>query len=320
MTISNYETVINQIVDMKESKGMGSRAIAKILGISKSSVNYYYERFMEENNIVDDIKTNHKVLVLDIETSPIMAGVFRLFKTNVGLNQIENDWFIMSFAAKWLGSGEDEIIYMDQEKEPNMEDDSKLLKKLWDLLNEATHVCHQNGRNFDIKRIRARMVMAGMKPFSPIKHIDTLEIAKRTFGFTSNKLEYMTDKLCVKYKKLKHGKFPGYELWKECLYRNPEAWEEMKKYNCYDILSLEELYYKLAPWSDRLPNFSIHSDSDKFTCNCGSHEFEDVGFAYTEVSKFAQYKCMGCGKHWRGRKNLISKDKARNLLANVREA
>ena len=50
-------------------------------------------------------------------------------------------------------------------------------------------------------------------------------IAKECFGFTSNKLEYMTDKLCKKYKKLKHGKYAGFELWKECLHGNMDAWQ-----------------------------------------------------------------------------------------------
>ncbi|ASU00492.1 hypothetical protein [Aeromonas phage AS-yj] len=317
MAISNYETVISQIVEMKENKGMGSRAIAKELGISKSSVNYYYERFMEENNIVDDIKTGPRVLVLDIETAPIMAHVWRLFKTNVGLNMIESDWYMLSFAAKWFDS--DEIIYMDQRNAPNIEDDSEMLKVLWELLDEADIVLHQNGRRFDIPKIRSRMIVHGMKPFSTVKHIDTLEIAKRTFGFTSNKLEYMTDKLCTETKKSKHTQFPGFELWKECLAGNIEAWKEMEEYNIDDIVSLQELYVKLAPWSDRLPNFSLYTDSDKFTCVCGNHEFEDAGFAYTEVSKFKQYKCTHCGKHWRGRKNQITKIKSKLLLTNARE-
>lgn len=38
----------------------------------------------------------------------------------------------------------------------------------------------------------------------------------------------MTDKLCVKYKKLNHSKFPGMELWRECLKGNSEAWTEME--------------------------------------------------------------------------------------------
>lgn len=61
----------------------------------------------------------------------------------------------------------------------------------------------------------------------------------------------MTDKFCKKYKKLKHKKFPGHELWKECLKGNKEAWNEMRKYNIHDVLATEELYNVLKQWDFR---------------------------------------------------------------------
>ena len=57
-----------------------------------------------------------------------------------------------------------------------------------------------NDIRFDVPKLKARMIIKGFKPFSSFKQIDTCVIAKKTFGFTSNKLEYMTDKLCTKYK------------------------------------------------------------------------------------------------------------------------
>ena len=42
-----------------------------------------------------------KILIIDIETSPIMGKVWSLWKQNVSLDQIEEDWYIMSYAAKW---------------------------------------------------------------------------------------------------------------------------------------------------------------------------------------------------------------------------
>jgi hypothetical protein len=163
------------------------------------------------------------------------------------------------------------------------------------------------------------MVMAGFPPFSPVKHIDTLEIAKKVFGFTSNKLEWMTDKLCTKYKKNKHQKFSGFELWSECLKRNQEAFMEMELYNRLDILSLEELYYIVSPWSDRLPNPNLYTSELNIKCICGSENIQEHGFATTEVSKFQQYQCKDCGKIYRGRKNLLTKEKRETILTNARE-
>lgn len=312
---SRYENVINYIVQEKE-KGVGSRKIAKELKISKSSVNYYYERYVQENNIIDD-SILPKILFIDIETAPVLANVWRLFKENVGLNQIEKDWHLLSYSAKWFKAPEDEVLYSDQRKEPNIEDDTRLLTELWELLNEADIVITQNGIRFDTPKIKARMIIKGFKPFSSFKQIDTCVIAKKTFGFTSNKLEYMTDKLCTKYKKSKHGKFAGFELWKECLAGNIEAWEEMEEYNKFDVLSLEELYMKLAPWFDKHPNFNLYSEKSTFKCNCGCSELVPNGYAYTQVSKFQRYKCTECGAEYRGRKNLFSKEKRESLLTNV---
>lgn len=312
-----YNEVINSIVEMKQ-QGIGSRAIGRELSIGKSTVNDYWKYYLESNNIIDDeIKDGPRVLVLDIETAPILGHVWRLWKQNVGLNQIESDWHILSYAAKWYDS--DDVLYEDQRYQQDITDDYDLLNSLWKLLDKADIVISQNGKAFDIKKIRARMIIQGFKPFSPIKHCDTLEVAKKTFGFTSNKLEYMTSVLCSETQKSKHAKFPGFELWKECLAGNMEAWEEMKAYNIDDVVSLQELYDKLAPWSDRLPNFALYSEKNKFTCRCGSHNLVESGFAYTEVSKFQKYVCEDCGASYRGRKNLLTKEKRESILTNVRE-
>jgi hypothetical protein len=155
-----------------------------------------------------------------------------------------------------------------------------------------------------------------MKPPSPFRAIDTKLIAKRNFGFTSNRLEYMTDKLNTKYKKLKHEKFSGFELWRECLARNPEAWAEMKKYNTYDVLALEELYHKLAPWDSKSQVATYHDDHIA-TCSCGSTEFKRSGWQYTMTGKFQRYCCKDCGAWSRGRINHFSEAVKKKLRVGI---
>jgi hypothetical protein len=258
-----------------------------------------------------------KVLVFDIETSPIEAYVWRLWDQNVGLNMIIKDWFVMSWAAKWLGDSPDQVMYEDQRKKKDYSDDKKIMESIHKLLDEADVVITQNGIKFDVKKLNARFIMHGMKPPSSFKHIDTLRIAKRHFSFTSNKLEYMTDKLCKVYKKLTHGKFPGFALWKECLAGNLEAWKEMEEYNRYDVLSLEELYTIMAPWDDTV-NFNLYtSDEDEYVCSCGSVEFKENGYYYTPSNKFQRYACKNCGKETRGSKSLLSKKKKKSIRRRV---
>lgn len=263
-------------------------------------------------------KDGPKILLLDIETAPVLGYVWGLWENNLGLNQVKSDWFILSWSAKWLNSPPEEVMYADQRKAKVLEDDTAILKQIWDLLNECDVVITQNGRNFDQKKLNARFIIQGFKPTSSYKHIDTFIIAKKHFGFTSNKLEYMSDKLCKKYKKLKHEKFSGFEMWSECLKGNQAAWKEMEKYNKYDVLSLEELYKKLIPWSDDAVGFDAYRDDTKNVCRCGNSDWVKNGYFYTSTSKFQRYKCKGCSYETRGRTNLLSKEKKASLRVNTR--
>lgn len=253
-----------------------------------------------------------RVLIYDIETAPILGHVWSLWDNNVALNQIESDWHVLSWSAKWLGDPEHKVMYMDQRNKASIEDDRDILAEIWKLLDEADVVITQNGKHFDQKKLNARFIIHGFQPPSSYKHIDTKQLASKHFGFTSNKLEYMTDKLCTKYKKLKHTKFPGHDLWVQCLANNIEAWEEMEKYNRHDVLALEELYTILIPWDTSI-NFNVYHDDEEHICKCGNREFAKNGFYYTSVSKFQKYKCKKCGAETRDRKNLFSKEKRDSL-------
>jgi len=255
-----------------------------------------------------------RILVYDIETAPLLGYVWSLWNNNLGLNQLNRDWYIMSWAAKWMG--EDEVYYDSQQKAVNPEDERAMLLGLHELLKEADIVVTHNGKKFDEKKLNSRFLALGLPPVGKKKHIDTCQIAKREFGFTSNKLEYLTDKFNVKSKKLKHSNFPGMELWVECIKGNQKAWKEMIEYNVEDVVSLEELYMKLMPW-DNTVNFNLFHDREETFCNCGSTEFSKNGFAYTAVSKFQRYVCKECGSHMRGRTNLLSKAKRKSLKARI---
>lgn len=258
------------------------------------------------------IRKGPKILLFDIETAPMLAYVWGLWDQNVGLNQIKDDWYILSWAAKWLDDPPSKVMYMDQRKSKNIENDRPLLDAIWELLNEADIVITQNGKKFDVKKLNARFILSGMMPPSSFKHIDTLQIAKKHFAFTSHKLEYMSHNLNTKYKKLKHSKYSGFDMWKECLSGNQDAWKEMERYNKYDVLALEEVYNKLSPW-DKTINFNLYHDGEEHVCNCGSTRFKRNGFDYTNSGKFQRYKCLECGKEVKDKENLLSREKRKSL-------
>ena len=245
-----------------------------------------------------------RILVFDIETAPMLGYVWSLWENNVALNQLHTDWYVLSWAAKWVG--ETEVLQMDQRRARNMEDDRRILKRIWQLLDRADIVVTQNGKSFDVRKLNARFVQHGFQPPSSYKHVDVKQLAQRHFGFPSHKLEYMTELLCTKYKKLKHEKFSGFELWSECLARNPEAWDEMAKYNRHDVLSLEELYHKVQPWS-ATTNIGIYTGDYKPLCRCGSKDFKRQGWFYTQSGKYQRYRCRACGAETRDKRNAVPK-------------
>ena len=90
-----------------------------------------------------------KILIWDLETAPMLGYIWKLWDNDVALNQLHTDWYILSWSAKW--HGDDKVMYMDQRNAPNIEDDRKLLKGIWKLLDQADVVVTQNGKSFDQK-------------------------------------------------------------------------------------------------------------------------------------------------------------------------
>jgi hypothetical protein len=254
-----------------------------------------------------------KILTLDIETAPIEAYVWSLWKQNVGLNQITTEWSLLSYAAKWLHKTK--VIYKDNRLREDPRDDAGLMEDLWNLLNDADIVVAQNGLKFDLRKIRARFVLLGYPPFSPVKVVDTMLEARKAFAFTSNKLEWLSAALTDE-PKLKHKKFPGFELWTECLKNNVVAWNEMKAYNIVDVKGTEKVYLRIRPWIQGHPNITMYDTGDTMRCPCcGSTDLVQDGFAYTQVGQYYRYVCE-CGAWSRSRYTINSLAKRKNTLSN----
>lgn len=318
---------VDEIIRLKLVGESNTTIAEQVLGRKsrESTVRDIYNRWVDGNqkstlNVSSESKEKlrqlPRILTIDIETSPNALAGWALFNQNFSLDQIEREWFLLSYTAKWLDS--DEVIYNDMKGKVKTEDDTELLQELWNLFDQADILVGQNHKKFDIKKINARMLMQGItKPYSPVKTEDTLDIAKRKFGFTSNKLAWLSEHLNIKFKKQDHDKFAGYKLWKECMSENVEAWDSMKEYNIFDVLSTEELWLTLRAWDDKSVNFALYLNDDNMMCKCGSHNLVKEGFAYTSLSKFQQYRCQDCGGFMRGRVNHFTKEKRASLLMNI---
>lgn len=254
-----------------------------------------------------------RILIADIETLPLEVWTWGLFDQNIGLNQVKSDWAVLSWSAKWLG--EKKVMY-DDVRNDKPRDDKRVLRGIWALLDEADIVIWHYGSAFDHKKLNARFILNGFRPPSPYQQIDTKKLASKTFGFTSNKLEYLTESLNKKYKKSKHKKFSGFDMWKECIKGNVAAYNEMRAYNKMDVLSLEELYLKIIPWHNPHDFRVFHDEATPECGTCGSHNLQRRGFNHTKSGRFKRYQCSDCGT-WssdKGKKNNLLSDEKRSSL------
>lgn len=252
-----------------------------------------------------------RICILDLETAPKQAYIWRFFKENIGAKQVLGHGYMMSFAYKWLG--EEKTYYHDTKTE----NDRELCRKLCKVLDASDIVVAHNAERFDLPMARARMLVNGVRPPSPFKVVDTLRVAKKEFLFPSNSLEYLANVLGCK-PKLAHKKFPGFELWSECIKGNPEAWEEMKVYNIQDVVTLEEVYLKMRPYMRFHPNVGVFMEEDKVVCpKCGGDHIQYRGYTHTNVGKYRKFQCQSCGGWGRTRFTEYPKDKREHLVVNA---
>lgn len=239
---------INFIVS-NYKKGRGRNSITKLFNQKfRTNLSVDAMRRKIDKHTVDVDRDVPKVLYVDIETKPLKVWTWGTFDQNIPLNMIIEDWSVLSWSAKWANSPESEVIYKDNrgKKGDKLVNDKELLKPLWKLMDEADIIIGQNSNRFDLPKLNARFIEHGFGCPSEFLTIDTYSIARSKFGFTSNKLEYMTKKLNKKYKKQDHREFSGWTLWDECIKGNLKAWKSMEVYNKYDVLSLEELFLNLS--------------------------------------------------------------------------
>ena len=273
-----------------------------------------YEMILSYRNGNGAVKLEYaalpKILVLDIETAPIKASVWNIWKQNINLDFIESDWFCICWAAKWLN---DDSILSDcvTSDEIKIEDDKRIMKNLWDVIDEADIIVAHNGLAFDIPKVNTRFLFHGLNPPSHYQVIDTLSVIKKEFAITSNKLDYVNQWLGLE-KKIKTDA----NLWVRCVSGEQEALDYMLEYNERDVEILERNYIRIRGWIKNHPNIGTYTDSEESQCpNCGSHSITWNGKnKHTKVGRYSAFRCNTCGYTGHKRMTNLSKEKRAALV------
>lgn len=287
-TFEHIDKVLAYLNENGESKTL------KYFGITLETLHRYArkKRFFETKQ--------PKVLLVDIETTPLQVHCWGTWKQRIGHEQVINDWFMLSYSCKWLFDSKMCGSVLTSE-EAVRKDDSRIARELWKFFDQSDVIIGHNCSNFDIPKAQTRFLLNKLAPPSPFRVIDTLRVAQQNFRFASNKLDYI-GQLLLNDKKI----HTEYQLWLRCLEGNQKSLKEMLAYNKKDVLLLEEAYVFLRPFIKNHPNMAIYQESIEPTCpTCGSSNIDECGYYSTSVNRYLAFRCKDCGAICRSRKTDI---------------
>lgn len=175
-----------------------------------------------------------------------------------------------------------------------------VLKKFSKIMEKADLVVAHNGDKFDLRWLKARNLILGLKPLPDIKSIDTLKLARSNFDLNSNKLAYLAQILGLGNKQ----ETGGFDLWKGVMEGQVSAVKKMVSYCNKDVDLLEQVYLKLAPHVKSLSlNIGrIQTGSEAACPHCGSIHTIRRGHSYTQTVTYVRRQCKKCFKYFRGEK------------------
>lgn len=238
------------------------------------------------------VKSNIKMLNLDIETTPHEGTFWNLFPKYIPIGQLKKPTEMLCWAASWTGSRE--VIYRNWHDEDH-------ITKMWELLEEADCVVHYNGKSFDMKHLNREFAMHKLPPPSHYFQIDLLSEVRKNFKLASNKLDYVSQYFGLG-NKVKHA---GIELWYGCIANDARDWKIMERYNKQDVKLLPKLYKFMLPWIKSHPNLGLLVENPTSlvcpTCaSQGKHIELDSDFR-TKTQTYKQYRCHNCDTTFRER-------------------
>lgn len=253
------------------------------------------ENFIDTGILKGEEIKKPRVLFWDVETSLNIVTTFSLYPKYIPYNSILQDWHIICGSWKFLGDKEVDSVSVIDDKERfkmNPSDDYEVVKRLRDVLLEADIIVHHNGDKFDIKKLNTRLIYHRLDPLpNKLVTVDTLKEARRTFAFTSNRLDYLGDYLKVG-RKVKTEP----DLWSKVLAGDRVAHVSMLIYNQADVELLENVYNVMRPYIKH-PNSALFAGKTSICCkDCFSTKIQFRGEQVTRTKLQKRYQCMSCGK------------------------
>jgi hypothetical protein len=255
------------------------RRAAVALGLDRRTV----ERRLARMNRLPDAP---RVLVLDIETRPMLVHTWGMFQQNIGPGQVVDWGGLLCFACKW--ADEEEMQFYAEWHKGGKE---RMVRAAWRLLDEADGVVGWNSARFDVRHFNAEFQRMGLPRPTPYRNIDLMRAQKRDAFMMSNKLE--SRRLWLG----EDGKADtgGFALWRGCMDGDRESRRLMEEYNRRDVEITQEEFDRMRAggWVRNLPNLSTLGGH---VCpSCGSDRLQAHKPYSTDTRRYALWVCQDCG-------------------------
>ncbi len=228
------------------------------------------------------MKSDLKILTLDIETGAGVNG----FKADLAV--------VLCVGFKWAHEKTAKCLsildYGDLKRKKVQEWDKGLLVEFSKVYSEADITVGHYSSVFDLKFINGRLLLHGLPPLPPIKHVDTCFELRKISKFSSNRLGHVAKLLKLSNKKKENG-WP--EAWIEVT-RNPKKHVGgMIPYCKGDVLATEELFIRLRPF---MKYVGLNHVIDGDVCpKCSSPKLQKRGRHITVGNIYQRLCCQSCG-------------------------
>jgi len=220
---------------------------------------------------------NQRILTYDIETSRSKADLWWTGKQYVGHHQISENPRIISIAWKWMDEDAVEYVTWDDDK-----DDKKLLVEFLKHYNKADMVIGQNNDRFDNRWVNARAAFHNLEVNTFVKSFDIMKQTKRLFRLPSYSMAFIAKFFGLTLKQSHEGIHMWDMIEKGTDLEKQEYLAKMVEYNIGDIITTEEIYYKLRRYMGHKVHFGVFNGQEKYTCpDSGSTDVELYKTTYT---------------------------------------
>lgn len=194
-------------------------------------------------------------------------------------------------SIRWYGSKRPEFA---AEWETDRE---AMLAQLWEAYDRADLIYGHNVHRFDTKNLNAEWLTLGLKAPSSFKILDTLKEARKTFGFESNTLASLTQRLGIDTKTDKYD----VETARAACAGDKAAQRKLKAYNHGDTAASEAFVDRLRGWIPSHPHNLVGTANDRPTCNqCWGDNLKRNGTKLAQQITYVLYRCLDCGANVQG--------------------